>query len=330
MSKGEDGKKAKHKARHAKGGDGEAAAKVEAPKAAKESAPKLPSSKSLKLVTHALAALPALDDAERAALARQVSEATCDELGGRTRASGVLADAASWAPALVKQTALAPAALRYAAKRATWFCECAVALADAIAEANGGAGATNGAGTSAVAARAAARAAHHALAEPLEDLAGDDAAAKDALSSARGPNKTDDELHASLLALAGLADGWLARAKKDAGARLLLEDAGLDAALVQTARQRAADLAARTAAKTEAGAAMAKDPPSVNRAEGRVLSEMRVAYRRFAEAHDRDRTVPRFTPGHATKRVVGYSGSAKSPKSPKSPPDQAPAPLDGT
>ncbi len=47
-----------------------------------------------------------------------------------------------------------------------------------------------------------------------------------------------------------------------------------------------------------------RDLPAVNRAEGRVLLEMRGAMRIFAKANEKSRDVPRLVPGKATRAVL--------------------------
>jgi hypothetical protein len=260
------------------------------------------------LVGNALAKLPSLTAAERAAFDARPSDAACETLGGKTRAKGVLDEAARWVPIMLAAVERNLPFLHYSPKRLTNFCEKLVALNTAIEDANAKLTGRRGASGSAVAAREAARAAHRDLDAKVSAVAQGNDDDEAAVAEARAPADTDSDLGRSLGKLAAVATEFLARARRDAALAMLVEEAHLSAADAKNAEAHASALALATATKIEAGAARGNDPPAVNRIEGRVNAEAKRAYQQFAEANKQDKTVPKLAPGPQLARIVSRRG----------------------
>ena len=276
-----------------------------------------------------LSDLPRLTDAEREVFRAQFDDVQCDELGARTKGDAVRVDALAWSPIIHKALKSHPNALRrYGATRFAWLMECVRRLEGAIAEQK--AERTRGSETSMDLdlARIAAMSVRNDLHDTLSLLCGTDAGDKHALTLAlsRDPAHDHDRVLAdSLDALADLAGEWLAR--DDARAKTLIASVSLGASDVEAARSAAQAL--REVAITDALGPVstgARDAPTVNRAEGRVLLEMRVAQQVFARAHDANREVPKLTPGAGTKHVLGGHPKKKAgtPPTPATDPSAKP------
>ena len=107
----------------------------------------------------------------------------------------------------------------------------------------------------------------------------------------------------SLTALADLAESWQER-PTDA-AKALVASVELSPCDVEAARAAAkALLAAASEEPQSSGRISVRDLPTVNRAEGRVLLEMRIAMRFFERAHRENSIVPKLVPGPATRAVL--------------------------
>lgn len=258
-----------------------------------------------------LGTLTPLVDDDRTAFRSRFSEARCERTGGETRSKGVLGDGTRWAPLMAKAVALGSDALLYDETRLAFFLECLLSLhAAREVERRRRGGAT----TNTVAlelARATAAAARKALLDSLEAIACANEVDGPALDDVRGTMADDDATVRSLGSLADYADAWLA--KKDGISKRLVASAKLVPAKVAAARDAAAKLAAAAAAATMGGVVGAeRDTPAINRIEGRVLEEMRVAMNAFAAAVDVDERIPRLNPGPATRRVLlGRSASTR-------------------
>lgn len=93
--------------------------------------------------------------------------------------------------------------------------------------------------------------------------------------------------------------------QSDAGAQLLIEDAGLTEERLGAALAAAEALSTKAIDAALAGPALAKDPPLVNRAEGGVLLEMARAMEGFEAAHEENPAVERLMAGASTRHVLG-------------------------
>jgi hypothetical protein len=254
------------------------------------------------LAQHLLQSRQPLTDVQRSAFRSRFADAQCDDYGDRTKSKGVFKEGAAWA-AQIKQTLAQPhEGLRYSEARFTWLLECLLELAiarDAQKTAQGSVGAVRRLEEQA---RAAALETREDLLEMLGELAGGVEADVEALRTARGTTKDNAALATSVRALAGLADGWLKR--KGETDRALVAATGLTEAHAQAARRAAGVLDRASRDKAAEGRVEPRDTPPVNRAEGRLLREMGVAMRSFAEGNRKNKVVRKLVPGPATRNAL--------------------------
>lgn len=284
------------------------------------SAPATPAAPSPRAKTRAhdvldrlLAGRPPLTTAQHNAFARRFSDAVCEAMGGRTKSEGVLDDSIAWTAIMDKALKKHPAELRrYGAARFVWFLGCIRALLDAREEQQVAHGNTGAAKDRAARAQKAAVAAREELLETMEALVEDHDEGEAALARAAGGTDKPDAIVDSIRAIAKLARGWLAR--KDDEAAALVESVGLTLAEVEAAEAAADALADAGTDRTIEGRVVVRDTPPVNRAEGRVVLEMRAAMRIFARANRRNGEVPKLSPGPATRGVLApRAAKAKAP-----------------
>jgi hypothetical protein len=283
-----------------------------------------PQTRTDKILAELIPLWPALTHAQRTAFTARYSDAKCDDMGGRTKSEGVLKDALAWAPIMSGALSKHPMALRrYSPARFAWFLECIAGLSDARAqqETRGGAVATSK--LLAEQAQRTALASREALFETLEELVDGNADEEKALRTAAGTTESPDKIGASITALAQLARGWLGR--KDGSSKALVEAVGLTLAEVESAESARAALASATAGATMEGRLTPRDTPPVNRAEGRLLCEMKAAMRVFARANARSRDVPKLVPGPATRGVLAPRAGKATDKSTEPPGEPAAA-----
>ncbi|WP_437591807.1 hypothetical protein [Sorangium sp. So ce1000] len=296
-----------------------------------------------------------LTDVQRAAFRSRFSDAQCDELGGRAKSGQVFREGLDWAARIQKTLEGPHEGLRYSEERFTWLLECLLALAKERAlykSAQGSPGAARCLGEHV---RAASLETREYLLGMLAELAGGVEAEVEALARAQGTVSDDRDLAASLRALSLLAQDWLRR-QGDVD-RALVASAGLTDAHAQSAwrsaddLERAASAAARVAsdgadaahegadaagngadaasdgaeaagdgsAQGEAGGTGKRDPAALVRAEGRLLREMAVAMRSFAEARRKNRSIRKLVPGPGTRGVLKpRKAQASEPEAPAS------------
>ncbi|WP_437534201.1 hypothetical protein WME79_08875 [Sorangium sp. So ce726] len=301
-----------------------------------------------------------LTDVQRAAFRSRFSDAQCDELGGRAKSGQVFREGLEWAARIQKTLEGPHEGLRYSEDRFTWLLECLLALAKERAlykSAQGSPGAARCLGEHA---RAASLETREYLLGMLAELAGGVEAEVEALERAQGTVSDDRDLAASLRALSLLAQDWLGRAG-DVD-RALVAAAGLTDAHAQTAwrsadelERAASDVALATSngaegaeaasegaeaandgdaqGEGEADGAAKRDPAALVRAQGRLLREMAVAMRSFAEARRKNRSIRKLVPGPGTRSVLKPrkaqtsepEAQAPAPEAQASEPEEAPA-----
>ena len=66
--------------------------------------------------------------------------------------------------------------------------------------------------------------------------------------------------------------------------------------------------------RREEGCVIVRDDRTANRAEGRVLVEMKAAMRAFDEARELGALAPRLVPGPGTRRVLLGKGTKSAPE----------------
>ena len=293
-----------------------------ADKAREPGSPGPTKSRAHEVIERLLVDQPSLTAAQRGAFSARHGEAACEEMGGRTKSEGVLANALEWTGPMAKAMKKHPQPLRrYGTARFAWFLETIRALADAREVQQIADGATGVARTRAQRAQKSALGARQELVETLEALVEGDDEARDAVGRAAKITDKADSIVAALRALAALGRGWLAR--NDAASKVLVESVGLALDEITAAELAAGALDAAGADRTIEGRVVVRDLPAVNRAEGRVLLEMRGAMRIFASASEKNREVPRLVPGKATRGVLAPRTASKAKDEPVAAPPAA-------
>ncbi|UJR84867.1 hypothetical protein [Sandaracinus amylolyticus] len=264
------------------------------------------------------ASYPTLGEAQQRAFLGQASTAKCAELGARTKAEGVYREAQKWAPVIHAALQQHPVALRrYGRARFAWFLLCLRELGEGVAAQKGRQSKATSARSALERALDEGKAVRALLAEALELLAAGDPKAEAAYGAAFGSAETLESLRDSLAALAELADAQL-RAS-DASTRALVESVDLTPDDVRLAREAHAALGAARSTRFVEGTASGQDEPATNRAEGRMLFEMRLAMGVFESAHRRTALVPRLVPGPATRATLAPSRTERAAPSEPAP-----------
>jgi hypothetical protein len=261
------------------------------------------------LVGELLDDLPPLSIVEREAFRALFDDAQCIELGGKTKAEKVLAEAAAWAGTIDAALKSHPNALRrYSASRFAFFLEQIRDLGRAIeAQARAPRGGADAGGALFLLdlGRVAALSVREELLAVLRLLAGGNVRERELLELAAGSIANDEALADSLEGLATHAHKWLER--RDAQTAVLVASVSLKESDVDSARS--AEMALREALKAQqagpSSTRVPRDLPKTDRVEGRVLLEMRVLMDVFANARAKNRAVPRLVPGPATRAVLG-------------------------
>jgi hypothetical protein len=291
-------------------------------KAKKPASPAPTKSRAHQVIERLLVDQPSLTAAQRGAFSARHSDAACEEMGGRTRSEGVLANALEWTGPMAKAMKKHPQPLRrYGAARFAWLLESIRALADAREVQQIADGATGVAKTRAQRAQKSALESREELLETLEALVEGAGEAEAAVARAAKITDKADSIVTALRALAALGRDWLAR--NDAASKALVESVGLTLDEITTAELAAGALDAAGADRTIEGRVVVRDLPAVNRAEGRVLLEMRGAMRIFAKANEKNREVPRLVPGKATRSVLAPRTASKAKGEPVAVPPAA-------
>lgn len=261
-----------------------------------------------------LAQQPGIEEVQRGAYAALLGPVQADELGKKTRAADVLADAVRWAVQMDADLRKYPAALRYSRARFAFFLESVKALEETIGATEERQKKISSRRDAAGEREAAAKRVRDELVEALRTFAGRRPDERAALEEALGQTDSTEKLLVSLNALRALGQSWLKR--DDDVSRVLLAEAGIDGALL--ARVREATMAVRDAATgaTVEGRARVADPPEVNRIEGRVLFEMKEARRIWNGANARIGLVQKLTPSPSIRHAFDRAGRTDDPSAP--------------
>jgi hypothetical protein len=282
-----------------------------APKAAKapaKAAPK-PAPYRDSLAVKTLATLPALSSKLRAAYRLSFNDEQCDAWGEKTKADVVLKEAEKWIASMNAALKRDPD-VAYSRRRLAFLCELVVLLEDEMARTT-----QKGAGEHLSIRSAALSLANNAradLARRLRAMAGGRQNILAEVSQHRPDNaKSVSDVQESLTALISLAT----RLRRDDVNEALADDVGLTESRLNAAYSA---LEALTGAGelTLNAAEYEGDAPSVNRIEGRVLRELRLAQRLFAEARDAGISVPLLVPSPALKAILGADSEAPAPTPP--------------
>ncbi len=272
--------------------------------------------------------LPVLSAHRRAALRSLYTEEQCEQWGAKTKSSGVYDDGCRFALVITPSLNKRPdAVVGYTLNRAAWMVECLDSLSTEIAKQNGGTHVAKNAVTLRAAAEVAASKVIRKLRRKLRAVAGGDETNRKAIAD--GTSSRDHDLVTTLTGLASTAKSWMA--SKDAHTKELVDEAKLSDADTASAEGAAKALRAAREGKTLGGIDSDRDTPPVNRAEGRVLREMRWAMECFEEAHEEDSTIPKLVPSAATRSVLAPTRTSEDDAPPATTtPPQATAPTNGT
>lgn len=251
---------------------------------------------------------PTLSSAEIAAFDTLSTDARRSELGGRTKARGVAADALRWAGSIDRQLRdYEVLREHYTPKRFSYYLHCLAALVREIDQVGRRRGAQGAASGGAHEASAVARAARSKLIRAMDRFAGRRDVEQGLLSAARGTTTTDVLLVSSIQALVALSVTWL-----KAGSPILLDAAHLTPTLLDEVRAAASALASAGASETEIGFAPARDTPMLNLVEGGVLEEMLRVYEDVHAAREESPLIERLLPSVATRAIFGLRASKKA------------------
>lgn len=260
------------------------------------------------LAVKTLATLPALSSKLRAAYRLSFNDEQCDAWGEKTKAEVVLKEAEKWIGTMNAALKRDPD-VAYSRRRLAFLCELVVLLEDEMARTSDKGGEHLSIRSAALSLANNARA---DLARRLRAMAGGRQNILAEVSQHRPDNaKSVSDVQESLTALISLAT----RLRRDDVNEALADDVGLTESRLNAAYSA---LEALTGAGELAlnSAEYEGDAPSVNRIEGRVLRELRLAQRLFAEARDAGISVPLLVPSPALKAILGADSEAPAPTPP--------------
>jgi hypothetical protein len=288
------------------------AAKKKSP--AKKSTPKAaPVRKSVAVKT--LSSLPALTGKLRMAYRAAFSDEQCDAWGQKTKAENVVKEAekfvATMARSLKDHTDSA-----YSRRRLTYLCELVVLLEDEIAKTTQDELSELRSVRSAV--LEVANNARRDLARRMRAIAGGQQhllaeVARVAPASEQSASDVQDSLTATI----DLAQ----KIRRNDVMEALADDVGLTEARLNSA-YAALEALTGSGDVTLNAAAYEGDAPSVNRIEGRVLREMKLAQRLFNEAREAGNNLPTLVAGPSLKTIFGKDSDGEAP-APTPPPPPA-------
>lgn len=288
-----------------------AAKKKAAPKAKAAPAKKAPPPS---VAVQTLSSLPALTGKLRMAYRAAFSDEQCDAWGEKTKAENVVKEAhkfiATMARSLKDNTDST-----YSRRRLTYLTELVVLLEDEISKT------TNNELHELRSVRSAtlevANNARKDLARRLRALAGgQQGVLKEIANVSPASDKSPSDVQDSLTATIDLAQ----KLRRNDTMEALADDVGLTEARLNSAY---AALEALTGAGDVSlnAAAYEGDAPSVNRIEGRVLREMRLAQRLFNEAREAKVNVPSLIAGPSLKAIFGVDADTEAPAPTPPPPN---------
>lgn len=257
------------------------------------------------LAVKTLGTLPALTGKLRMAFRSAFTDEQCDAWGEKTKAENVIVEAekfiATMARSLKDNTDVT-----YSRRRLAYLCELLVLLQDEVEHTRDTS--MTGLRSTRNAALAVAVNARRDLARRLRALAGGQQkllqeVAKVAPDDERSANDVQDSLTATI----DLAQ----KLRRNDVTEALADDVGLTEARLNSAYAALEALAGAREVALNA-AAYEGDAPSVNRIEGRVLREMKLAQRLFAESRDAGVTVPALVVGPSLKAIFGKDSEVEA------------------
>lgn len=282
------------------------AAKKAAPAKKPAAAKKPPESISVKT----LGSLPALTGKLRAAFRSAFTDEQCDAWGEKTKAENVIKEAEKFV--VTMNRALKDGTdVTYSRRRLTFLCELLVLLEDEVEHTRDKESADLRSTRSA--ALAVANNARKDLARRLRALAGgQQKILQDIAAVAPASDKSPSDVQDSLTATIDLG----LKLRRNELMEALANDVGLTEERLNNAYSSLEALAGASSVSLNAGA-YEGDAPSVNRIEGRVLREMKLAQRLFKESRDAGVNVPALVAGPSLNAIFAKDdGDAPAPTPP--------------
>ena len=255
-----------------------------------------------------LLTLTPISDALRAELRAQKSEAACEALGKNTSSAGVYREAGQFAVTMHRTLmAHGPAKVRYGYGLLVWFLECVRVLGVETVRQSSRANAASTSSLTGQLGLEVARENRSSINGLIELVIEGNAELEAGFAAVRGVANSEDDVITSLRSSADFAEKLLT--KKAA----LAAEFGLTAEDVTAARTAAANAVSQRTNRSMDGAVKPKDDAATNRAEGRVLFEMRRAMRVFNKAAEKGFGA-RLVPGPATRNVLAPEKKKAAPK----------------
>ncbi|MBL8913990.1 MAG: hypothetical protein JNM17_25020 [Archangium sp.] len=288
-----------------------AAKKKAAPK--KATAKKVPAPKK-SVAVKTLGSLPALTGKLRMAYRAAFTDDQCDAWGKQTKAENVVKEAEKFV-ATMERSLKEHTDSTYSRRRLTFLCELLVLLEDEISRTSKDEMVALRATRSAV--LEVANNARRDLARRLRAVAGgQQTVLKEISAVAPASENSPSDVQDSLTATIDLAQ----KLRRNDVMETLADDVGLTEARLNSAY---AALEALTGAGDVSlnAAAYEGDAPSVNRIEGRVLREMRLAQRLFREGREAGQNLPSLVAGPSLKVIFGNDADDSDAPAPTPPPN---------
>lgn len=278
------------------------AAKKASP-AKKPTAPAKAQAESVAVKT--LASLPALTGKLRAAFRAAFTDEQCDAWGEKTKAENVIKEAEKFIVTMnraLKDTT----DVTYSRRRLTFLCELLVLLEDEVERTKSSTG--NELRHVRGAALAVANNARKDLARRLRALAGGQQKLLGEISQiAPASEKSPSDVQDSLTATIDLCQ----KLRRNEIMEALADDVGLTEARLNSAYAALEALAGASEVALNASA-WEGDAPSVNRIEGRVLREMRLAQRLFSESREAGQSVPALVVAPTLAAIFGKNDNVEA------------------
>lgn len=272
--------------------------KVAAPKTAPES-----------ISVKTLGTLPALTGKLRAAFRSAFTDEQCDAWGEKTKAENVIKEAEKFIVTM-NRSLKDGTDVTYSRRRLTFLCELLVLLEDEVEHTKDKENANLRSTRSA--ALAVANNARKDLARRLRALAGgQQKILQDIAAVAPASDKSASDVQDSLTATIDLG----LKLRRNELMEALANDVGLTEERLNNAYSSLEALAGASSVSLNA-AAYEGDAPSVNRIEGRVLREMKLAQRLFSESREAGVSVPALVAGPSLNAIFGKDAEAPAPTPP--------------
>ncbi len=281
------------------------AAKKAAPAKKPAAAKMAPESISVKT----LGSLPALTGKLRAAFRSAFTDEQCDAWGEKTKAENVIKEAEKFVVTM-NRSLKDGTDVTYSRRRLTFLCELLVLLEDEVEHTKDKENASLRSTRNA--ALAVANNARKDLARRLRALAGgQQKILQDIAAVAPASDKSASDVQDSLTATIDLG----LKLRRNELMEALANDVGLTEERLNNAYSSLEALAGASSVSLNA-AAYEGDAPSVNRIEGRVLREMKLAQRLFSESREAGVSVPALVAGPSLNAIFGKDAEAPAPTPP--------------